>query len=244
MSVYRSKHGFTYHSASSSDLEELAAAVWLRGNNKQTGLRFARKASKLGKYEARQYLLDKYGETWKQPLSIFTMPGMRWPFEKVLLARRFKAGLETEIWSVESNAAIFRAALRLIPGVKRWRNGFTSIVNERTVSTRLISSFEFCEVEDFITREQCPVFDVAWLDFTGFLTDSRVKAISQFWQTRIRHSLTVTSLAARWDKGMSSQIDGDVPGFLSRKLANSRCVNVIEYAEPSPMIQVTLERAA
>jgi hypothetical protein len=253
MSTVRNARGFTYHSASSAGLEETAAAIWLKSSRIAPGIAFNRKRVGVDseKYLQRQAVLDLYSPPiWLKHLSILVMPAQRWPFEKVLLARRFRENLTTDIWAVEQNAGIFRAALAWIPGRKRWhrgeyqQNGGIRFLNNNVVSTRLISSYEFCEVEEFITRESCHVFDTAWLDFTGFLTERRVQAIAHFWERSVSHSITVTSLAARWDKKTSSAIRaaGGIPEYLQKLLPHSRCLQASSYAEPSPMIQVTLAK--
>ena len=87
------------------------------------------------------------------------------------------------------------------------------------------------------------MFDAAWLDFTGPITEALLVALGQFWP-RVRKALWVTSLDARWSRSVSDRVsryDG-VPNLLHRTLPGSVMVDVHRYADTVPMVQAYYER--
>lgn len=206
----RSVHGFTFHDHAAADMEESAAAANLR-TKPSTGMLIARKLHGGGatpmKSQARALLIKHYRDrAWPRPLQILTLPGLKWSFERALVGAR-EAGRRgttvqsgrylqpipsatTEIWATESDPAIFKASLHWMPGRP------ITVCSAWCVETPFVRQYRFGDIEDVL--EHSPVvFDAAWLDFSGALTERRLRALKTFWCSSLRHSMTVTFLAAR-----------------------------------------------
>ena len=238
MKTISSRYGMTYHSLCDADHEELAAAVHLRGRPKG-GIAFAQKMashSNPEKSSARAAVFVHYRDRiWPGPLRILTLPGLKWPFERMLTkARACYAGSTTEIYAVESDAAIFKASLHWIPG----RDRRIEVVDSDVVRTPQVAWYELAQVEEFISRCALPDFDAAWLDFNGVLNDRKIEAIYSFWQISLRHSLTVTSMVARAPEAN----EGKIVGTLLDLLPHSELVYSRRYVEKVPMHQVMVKR--
>jgi hypothetical protein len=185
--IIKTNRGYTYHTPASASIEEIAADVFMK-KRKGPGIAYARKT--IGKHRprkesCRKRLSNLYtSRKWPGELRMLTMPGMGWYFEKTILQERglldsssFKGKLpdkaDTIIDCVERDEAIFRGAFDRIPtdaqGIK--------IIDNRSVSTALINKFIATSVEKYINNSLCPFYDVAWLDFTGPITQTNLAAM-------------------------------------------------------------------
>src|SRR5688500_335478 len=82
------------------------------------GVLFARKENLAEKDKARSRVLGLYTiERWPRNLSILTMPGLYWTFEKDLKYQRERLGTtaRTSIFAVERDPAIYYGAMNWIP---------------------------------------------------------------------------------------------------------------------------------
>lgn len=243
----RSHLGLTYHNMSSASVDEVAAATFLKSSSPTSGMMFARKLhqTKHGGFEkdyARHRVLWRFnvGE-WPRP-RILTMPGLRWRFERLLIGcRRFES--KPEIYAVENDAPIFRASLRWMPGIKH-RDGLR-VESATRVTTNQVASYEFIDVERYIASPDCPELDAAWLDFTGFMTLGKMDAIRHLWNSNPLRLLIVTSLAARYSQNVTRLMRryGGLAGWFQHELCGVQVLDVYNYCDGAPIIQVTLGKA-
>ena len=185
------------------------------------GILFARATERGHKDEARRYLVDLFGDVERFPtLNILTMPGLDWRFENKLLGRREgdwansgRGPQRTRITSVESDRAIYQAAVTRMPGMARhWRTHRHRTKNdpirmeaspewaECSISNRWVNRFHFANVDDLMAGlPQDQRFDAAWLDYTGPMTAVRLAIIQRFFAQHIRPggALAVTVLRGR-----------------------------------------------
>jgi hypothetical protein len=245
-----SRSGFTYHALHAADTEELAASVRLRGRV-DSGLAFTRKAygpdSSSYKDRARGLVVRWHGpRVFSYRLRILTMPGLRWKFEAALA--HYRASWQwmgshpdalTDFYGVESNPAIYRAALRWMP---RFQDGIRQ-VGPATVQTP-VASYTFDTIENVLHHP--PDVNAAWLDFSGPLTGARFEALRAFWEAATPRLVTVTSEAARWEPAIARAVarHGGIVEWLSRELSSAACIYWLDYAHPVPMTQVMFKRQA
>jgi hypothetical protein len=232
------------------DMEELAVEV----SRKQTpGMAFAtpQPGGRPEKVKARRLIL-KWLTQDRRPkgLSIVTMPGLRWEFERELLMmregpsnnRRNKVH-RTYICGIEGDEAIYRAALAHIPGA----SGPDGKINQLTklgsatcsVRTPMIVRYHRCWFEDF-AYEPGPPEDAAWFDFNGPLSIKRLEALKTFWSTRIRWALWITVLNARYEEAVGNLLKGhsNAAHFLKQHLGAREMIDPWFYGDTSPMMQV------
>jgi hypothetical protein len=197
-------------------------------------------------------------------LSILTMPGMAWSFERSLLAQREPASVlrdggvhadaagrvagktkRTVITAVEREPAIYAAALRAIPGASC---GIAHVnapwFANRALQTPLVRRFYLSSAEQVLQHAEC-YWHAAWLDFTGPLTPARCEVIGRAWaEGRVRDLLTVTTTPARTSQPLKREIDaaGGIPGYLRLICVGSVIAAAVPYRDTMPMIQVTLAR--
>lgn len=246
--------GFTYHDAATCDYEELAASVNLR-RSINGGIAFSRKMG-MGrkidskKYAARQQVLNLFtSDVWPRKLSMLTFPGLKWEFERLLLGNRMQAQFggmsecETHLHAVESDHAIFRAALRFMPGIKGLN---LRIVNATTVATGVVREYQCVGFEDYVWSPNfSDYYNAAWLDFTGFLTERRLDSIAHFWNASpSMECLVVTLMNARQPKSITRKLKiGGTGALLASRMLGAKCEAEMTYADPAPMIQVVLRRS-
>lgn len=232
-------------------MEILAAnVVHDRRNNKESpGVSFARTvfmdpAGRSGKDSARGALIGKFGSAHPRPLSILTLPGVAWRFEKKILYHRRRAGLETKITALEKDPAIFAASLADMPGNSR---GY-EYVDQHESSAAAVSTYKihryYCAAFEDFARTNEETFDAAWIDLTGPVGEKVLLGLARLWPY-VREALVVTSLKARWNRVTSARVRhlGGVANLLKTTLQGSAVECDHEYCDSSPMSQVTLTPA-
>ena len=234
------------------DIEELAAMQHVRPSG---GMAFARNPDREQKDLARQKITALFTPAaHPQPLSILTMPGLDWRFERKLLKKREGYWQEraeprrTRITSIENDRFIYYSAVHQMPGLHT-KNALATIQKpapfaERAVSTKFIGRFYFANVDDLMA-ETNQSWDEAWLDYTGPLTVERLKLIASFFDRAIRGTLIVTALKARYNKDTMQSVDR-AGGYFEwlRKHLPGTVLHEIEYFDTSPMAQFAIQKDA
>lgn len=238
-----------------SAMDVLAGVV--RANPDTPGVNFARKVAahhsqRLEKDAARGAVVGRLTRRiYPKSLSILTMPGVEWRFEKALLRNRESAASKREgnprrtyITSIEREPAIYAASLRNIPGaelgLRHLPEDFATSVT--TLRTPLISRYHCLAFEDFVPVNRRN-FAAAWLDFTGPLTDRLIAAINGF-APFVRQLLVITVLDARQSRSVSNRIlsSGGTEALLSSLCPDFAVADAHQYSDGVPMLQVRLER--
>lgn len=208
------------------------------------GVMFARKESLFEKDKARQRVLDLYStKNWPGPLSILTMPGLYWTFEKALKYQRERLGkrTRTSIHAIERDPAIYYGALNWIP---RKTNGLIKQVSPHCIRTKKVHAYYFTTAESFISDENLRPLDAAWFDFTGTIKSETMAALRKFWFNRCMYQMTVTALNARFGRDTAKRLE--THGSLSQWIINSFPGIVVDnysYRDGySPMVQVTVRK--
>jgi hypothetical protein len=240
----------TYKPLYRCDIEELAAMQITRPSG---GMLFARNPDREQKDAARKLILDLFtAENRPEPLSILTMPGLDWRFERKLFGKREgdwmrKAGpCRTRITAAENDRFIYYSAAHQMPGLhtKRaltWNMPAPSFA-ERTIRTKFIGGFHFANVDDLMA-ETTESWDAAWLDYTGPLTTERLRLIARFYEHSVRDTLIVTALKARYNKDTSFAIErAGSHGAWLRKHLPGDVLHDIEYFDTSPMAQLAVRK--
>lgn len=234
---------------SDSDMETIAATVSdkLRRGTESPGVAFARKTFwddiHQRKNSARGAIVQHFVPwAWQKPLTMLTLPGSAWKFERALLRHREPSGLKTELTCLERDPAVFVVAVLDMPGNS---SGYVQHVPDRIsaahLSTGKIGSFLCTSFEDF-AEDNIKVFDAAWIDLTGPLTSDVLRAFSQFWPC-VRTEIVVTSLRARWTGNVGRRVANlGVAGVLASIATGSVVECDYDYMDTSPMSQVTLRR--
>jgi hypothetical protein len=242
------------------NMEEVAAyqrAIEHRGPS--GGVLFARTEDREQKEEARKLILRLCGGIeWPGRLTILTMPGLDWMFERQLLGYRetkWTTAMEhparTHIYSVEVDRAIYFGAIDKMPG-RLTRNAVLSVKKppyfaEHSVKTFFIKRFYLANVDHLMQealRDLDPLhFDVAWLDYTGPLSIERVKLIAAFFKRCVDFTLIVTALKARWNRETSDAIEraGGHSQWLREHLPGE-VLHDIEYQDTVPMEQYAIRK--
>lgn len=198
-------------------IHELAS--WAACLNKITpGMAYARKANYTEKEKARVAVLRLFSKReWFNGLSILTMPGITWGFERMLLLMREprKRALgdlgrktkRTYITAIERDETIYRASLNWIPGGQESLCQL-SATDERPLSIRTyaINRYHKISFEDFTDAWWVKPYDAAWLDFNGPITSQRMERIARFWREKIRWRMVLTWMDARYDAEAIRQI--------------------------------------
>lgn len=252
----------TYKPLSKCGLEELAAHQ--STINPSGGILYARKPDGEEKIKARQMVLDIFSrENWDRHLNMLTLPGLRWRFERLLLAQREPGWMNrpspkrTHFTGVENDRAIYYSAVREMPGVETPRRLIKPVRKGRITfaecayKTRF-ASFFFANIDDFLAHtwvsphyreEKVAGWDAAWLDYTGPLSTERLRLIAHFYQNHVREVLIVTALKGRWNKLTSEAIlrSGGHSAWLAKYLPGE-VLHDIEYCDTSPMAQFAVRR--
>lgn len=228
------------------DIEELATMQHVRPSG---GMLFARNADREEKDAARLKILELFTkDKWPTHLSILTMPGLDWRFERKLFGkregdwvRRFAGPQRTRITAVENDRFIYYSASHQMPGLHTKRALMVHLkaepFAERTVKTKFIGKFHFANVDDLMAATS-ESWDAAWLDYTGPLTVERLRLIARFYESSVRDTLIVTALKARYNKETTTAIlrSGGHSEWLRRHLPGE-VLHDIEYFDTSPMVQ-------
>lgn len=203
-------------------IEDLAG--WAFGlNNPTPGMNYARKMDFSEKDKARLAVLGLFTkDEWFKGLSIVTMPGISWSFERMLLLMRErrkralgdqgKRPERTYIAGIERDEAIYRASLNWIPGGKHSLAQLPAKPDSPlSVRTYAIARYHRISFENFVDAPWLGIHDAAWLDFNGPITSQRLEKIMRFWKHNIRWRLVLTWMNARYDTEAIKQI-GEVGG--------------------------------
>lgn len=238
---------------------ELAEHLREHPRARSGGVAFAQERERPNKDVARADVLRAFSPRYfVKGLSILTMPGLYWTFERELLQmreanrmRRRRAPGRTFIASLESDEAIYRASFKFMPGKEGDARGHGIAVlpaypgATTTVRTPMIQRYHRCTFEDYVDNMQpSEHFDGAWLDFTGQLTERRVSSIQRFWINHCRSCLVVTGLNGRTSAEITEEVKraGTMTRYLDRQLPGARCVNAISYRDTTRMFQATFIR--
>lgn len=232
----------------SLSFEELAEHLHLHPRTHRGGHAYARTGKKdrrVEKSKARLSLLRLFTRTaWPKGLSILTMPGMHWEFERLLLAMRETSTTRrtgnsvrrTFITSIEGDEAIYRVAMKGIPhgAEKAYLALRDNIPAGATCAIRsdLIVRFYRTTFEDY-SKVEGPPFHAAWLDFTGPISGKRLECVQRFAHGRVSTYLILTALAARSAIKLRDVLDS---------FPDWRVQDVKRYRDTSPMYQVVLHR--
>lgn len=231
-------------------IEELAVHQWTA--NPSGGVMFARKKEHDEKDHARGEITRLFGpEHFPKGLSILSMPGLNWRFEKSLLRQREgkwenrKGPHRTHLTCIESDRSIYHASVTHMPGLNHPHSVTVMLPGtsfaERAVRNKFVGRFFFGNVDDLMQQQEHP-FDAAWLDYTGPLSLKRMKIIKDFYARNIRHILVVTALKARWNRDTSDSIAaaGGHSQWLRTALPGE-VLHDFEYQDgPSPMAQFAI----
>lgn len=218
------------------------------------GALFAATERRDEKRAARMRVGDLFSwRAWPGKLSIMTMPGMDWQFERLLLSMREKKWTRltrpdrTSITAIESDKRIFNAACRQIPGA-----GFSTVrpvrpyaFAEQAMKTTFATLF-LANIDDFM----CHIWsgggwDAAWLDYTGPMTIERIKVISEFYHRFIGSTLIVTAMHGRWGADVSLEVKdaGSYCKWMQSYLPGET-LHYIEYCDTAPMVQFAVRHQA
>jgi hypothetical protein len=234
---------------------EILAARVAQGRQQPPGIAFARSQltaphERPKKEEARGDILRRLSlRHWPWPLSIVTLPGLTWGFERRLLRMRERPVTlvpkdKTRIVSLESQPEVFASALALIPrgpsGIRHLSDLLPGAVS--TACTDKIDEFICTAFEDF-AHEWKDEADVAWLDFTGKVTRSLLHALAQFWP-KVRGTLILTAMR-RGAREVSPLVrkQGDLVQAIRSVLPGSVVGPTLNYCDTAPMMQACFHRS-
>ena len=238
-------------------IDELAhrqIAANCRGKHLTGAVRYARKTEFSEKHKARSTILALLTKERFEKLSILTLPSLSWEFENRLLALREsgwvyrnKATKRTYITGVEIDPAVYRAACLKMPRGEDC--AFISVPNSpmwtaHTMGSNCVNKFHNCDV--FNLMKHCEyMWDAAWLDFTGPLSRQKIEDIQRFYFGKVKGTLIVTCLAARYDQATSIELEmfGELEGWFETLLPG-KIEHCIRYQDGmSPMIQYAVSKS-
>jgi hypothetical protein len=232
-------------------IEELAVHQYTA--NPSGGVMFARKKLHTEKDHARNKAAKLFKRKYfPKGLSLLTMPGLGWSFERLVLRMREgnweskKGPHDTYLTCIENDRCIYHAAVMKMPGLHQ-SESFTSVLSptafaERVVRNRWVGRFFFGNVDDLMQQQEIP-FDGAWLDYTGPLSIKRLEIIRAFYEKNIRSVLVVTALKARWNIQTSEAIQraGGHSQWVRSEI-KGRLLHDLEYQDVSPMSQLAIAK--
>lgn len=186
------------------------------------------------------------------PLSVLTMPSLEWTFERCLIHDREHGRGRTWprytfITAVERSPFIYQAALARMPGAEDGLSCAVTVPPFATaaVKTRMIQRYFRCELAGLAEHQRTTDhwFDAAWIDLTGPLSFAYMDTLMNLWR-RVRSLLVVTSLRARWATDFSAAVAdaGGLADLLMDDLPGSVAIANYDYADTSPMSQISLRR--
>lgn len=231
------------------NMEELSIKLFMERQSDDR-FNYARKKNNDAKSAARNRLVSLFSpRNFPKGLSILTMPGYGWYFERALLGsresgRRMRGSQRprrTYICSIEHDEAIFRAALANMPGIRSGSHTAIKLppapYSTATYRSYAIQRFHRCQFRDlasyYIVNTQHS-FDAAWLDFCGPLSFDMLILIQQFWQVSVRKILAITYMKSRGTKLSNTLIQSSPESFLEGTL-----VDDVQYGQ---MRQITMEK--
>jgi hypothetical protein len=234
--------------------EALANRLNLHPRSLDGGVRFNRRARTTNKMYARHQVESQVlrCRPRRERLSVLTMPSLGWQFERNLIRNREHGkGVQrpryTFITAVERSPYIYQAGLSTMPGVEQSLNLAIPVppFASSACKTHQIQRYFRCELAD-IAHHQAATdhwWDAAWIDLTGPLSFEHLDTLMTLW-TRIRSVLVVTSLRGRWTTEFGAALTeaGSIADLLMDDLPGSIAVSDFEYADTSPMSQVSLRR--
>lgn len=210
---------------------------------------------------ARSRIIRRYrSREWPGPLKILTMPSFKWCFERALLASRKVRPLSSEfdphtlpkheydtwvknlpslptrIIACENNDAIYRISLKHIPKEKSQ----LSAKDPWTFTTDLIEAYHKRDVFDIMSDNEM-IFDVAWIDLLGFVSNKRFNILQDFFRKRVKHELTITSMTARYDSE-TQEAFSRFENYKEWLCSIGEVVDTFEYNEGTPFFQVTFKK--
>ena len=172
MGGYRTIDGVAEHKPlSRCNMEEIAAyqrAIERRGHGHgpSGGVMFARTEEREQKEQARKLILRLCGGIeWPGRLTILTMPGLDWMFERQLLGYRetkwttqMEHPARTRIYSIENDRAIYYGAIDKMPG-RLTHNALLSVKSppyfaQHSVKTLFVKRFYLADV-DHLMHGRC-----------------------------------------------------------------------------------------
>ena len=236
-------------------IDELASRqIGLR--SRSSGVQYARKTVWDEKMKARYKVLSlcskkNYGT---HGLSILTMPGLHWEFERLLLnAREGRWWVKknpikrTYICAIENDPAVYRAMFKAMPGLHS-ENSFLTVIKNvpmyaaHSVCNRIIKRFLNCDFFNMAPGYEHE-FDAAWLDFTGPVTDERMQVIQEFYKRNVRKTLIVTALASRFDQATNIELfeAGSLENWFQKCLPG-KVEHCFKYKDSVPMIQYAVSK--
>lgn len=235
-------------------------AGWLACQREVTpGVGFARKPDGIEKQRARAAVLHCFSAAeWPKGLSVVTLPGLYWLFERQLLGQREgpRADREQEpifrphrtyIEALEREPWIYRSSMLHIPGLHSGVKQFNGR-GHITVGTPAIQRYRLLSFEKWVDAPWRKSFDAAWLDFNGPINSQRIEKIVRLWRD-LRWRLVLTWLNARHDHAVSESI-AEAGGPFEWVLSNlnavrpTRELHRISYNDSAPMLQLAVEAAA
>jgi hypothetical protein len=221
-----------------------------------SGINFIRAGDRPEKTKSRLAVLGLFGAAWPDDLSILVLPGLRWQFEKALLAQRAgvkgdyfrmikSAAARTKIYAVEKDPAIYTASLAYLPGRGKLTIKFSvpSAWAVSEVNTKIVERYTCCDLTAWVANSGVSV-DAAWIDLSGPLSVELLGSIAELWHTRSMRQIVVTCMAGRHQPGLTRKLakyDGHA-GLLKEVLDSSEVMSCLEYADGAPMVQVALKR--
>lgn len=236
-------------------MQELAS--WASCLSKATpGMLYARKMNYTEKEKARVAVLRLFsGRDRPKGLSIVTMPGITWGFERMLLLMRERrpyalgdGGRKTKrtyIEAIERDESIYRASLNWIPGGGDSLAQLPELEGKpMAIRTYAVSRYHRISFEDYVDAWWHQPHDAAWLDFNGPITSQRMEKIGRFWRDKIRWRMVITWMNARYDAEAIRQI-GEVKehaGASSTALLNN--VSVGLGRDALDWVEATLRQCA
>jgi hypothetical protein len=233
------------------NMEELAARQQVIGP--RGGVLFARGIDGAEKTAARERVLELFTpEAWPRNLSLVTMPGVQWRFERKLLGAREVGWLRkskprwTRFMGFENDRAIYFASVAQMPGLHTPDSELKRIKHysfaEMGVKT-FYASFFFANIDDMMMLDGWDGWDAAWLDYTGPLTVERLALIQRFYTRHIRHILVVTALKSRWNEKTTRAVEraGGHSQWLRSHLAGE-VLHDLEYFDTSSMAQFAVRK--
>ena len=250
-------HRIAYKPLSRCSIDELAVEQAARDRREQRttgGVAFARKDSTPEKDATRrEILLLLCTHLMPGPISVLSMPGVSWAFEYALLGQREHGwskslyARRTNLHCVDNDRFVYYSATTKMPGNKyrcviknHPRPGYA----EREIGNSMVQRYTFANVDDLMAEGR-DTYDVAWLDYTGPLTVKRLDLIAKFYRERIRSTLILTSLKARWNKDVdrAAARHGGYCEWAVHPFADSVGLHAIEYQDgASPMFQFACQK--
>lgn len=236
-------------------MEELAARQ--HNINPSGGILFARASEhdREQKKTARQRILDLFAPTiWPGHLRMFTMPGIQWRFERLLLGAREPGWLQhrrntpqrTHFTCAENDRAIYYAAVSQMPGIHAEhplkpirRFAFAEMGHKTHYAAMFLAN-----IDDVMMADWDHGWDAVWLDYTGPLSIKRLRIIERFYRSSaVHHILIVTALRARWERDTQVAIEkaGGHSEWLRKHLPGD-VLHDLEYQDTVPMTQFAVRK--